>query len=79
MDYRRIIARRIADVCVISSDYESFGLVALEAEASGVPLIASKCGGLKYLLMEGKTGFFLEKRTSKEIAEKIIFCWAIAD
>lgn len=69
----RLQALSIADVCVIPSDYESFGLIALEAEASGVPVIASKCGGLKYILEERKTGLFLRERTPNEIAEKIIF------
>lgn len=69
----KLQALSIADVCVIPSDYESFGLIALEAEASGVPVIASECGGLKYLLEERKTGLFLKERTTKEIAEKIIY------
>lgn len=69
----KLQALSIADVCVIPSDYESFGLVALEAQASGVPVIASEIGGLKYILEEGKTGLFLKERTTKEIAEKIIF------
>lgn len=68
----KLQALSIADVCVIPSYYESFGLVALEAEASGVPIIASNSGGLTYLLEEGKTGLFLKKRTTEEIAEKVI-------
>jgi D-inositol-3-phosphate glycosyltransferase len=69
----KLQALSITDVCVIPSDYESFGLAALEAEASGVPVIASRVGGLKYLLEEGKTGLFLKERTVNEIADKIIF------
>jgi glycosyltransferase involved in cell wall biosynthesis len=69
----KLQALSIADVCVIPSDYESFGLVALEAEASGVPVIASECGGLKYLVEERKTGLFLRERTPNEISQKIIF------
>lgn len=69
----KLQALSIADVCVIPSDYEACPLVPIEAQASGVPVIASRCGGLKYLLMEGKTGFFLKKRTTNEIAERIIF------
>ncbi|GAG77566.1 unnamed protein product [marine sediment metagenome] len=69
----KLQALSIADVCVIPSDYESFGQVATEAQASGVPVIASYVGGLKYIVVEGKTGLFLKEKTTKEIAEKIIF------
>jgi len=69
----KLQALSIADVCVIPSDYESFGFVALEAQASGVPVIASYVGGLKYLLEEDKTGLFLKERSTTEIAEKIVF------
>lgn len=69
----KLQALSIADVCVIPSDYEACPLVTIEAQASGVPVIASEVGGLKYLLEEGKTGLFLKERTDKEIAEKIIF------
>jgi len=69
----KLQALSIADVCVIPSDYEACPLVSLEAQASGVPVIASECGGLKYLLEERKTGLFLRARTPNEIAQKIIF------
>jgi len=69
----KLQALSIADVCVIPSDYEACPLVPIEAQASGVPVIASEVGGLKYLLEEGKTGLFLKERNTKEIADKIIF------
>jgi len=69
----KLQALSITDVCVIPSDYESFGIVALEAQSSGVPVIASEVGGLKYHIEEGKTGLFLKEINNKEIAEKIIF------
>ncbi len=69
----KLQALSIADVCVIPSDYEACPLVTIEAQASGVPVIASEVGGLKYLLEEGKTGLFLKERSTKEISEKIIF------
>ncbi len=65
-------ALSIADVCVVPSDYESFGIVALEAQAAGVPVVANNCGGLKDLVKNGETGLVLEKRTSDEIAEKVL-------
>lgn len=45
-----------ADVCVIPSYYEPFGLVAIEALACGTPVIASDVGGLKFTVLSGKTG-----------------------
>jgi D-inositol-3-phosphate glycosyltransferase len=53
---------RAADVCVIPSRSESFGLVALEAAASGTPVVAAAVGGLRTLVDHGRTGFLVERR-----------------
>jgi glycosyltransferase involved in cell wall biosynthesis len=45
-----------ADVCVIPSHYETFGLVAIEAMACGTPVIASDVGGLKFTVLSEQTG-----------------------
>ena len=47
------------DICVVPSLIEPFGLVALEALACGVPVIASAVGGLKEIVVEGECGLFV--------------------
>lgn len=45
-----------ADVCVVPSHYEPFGLVAIEAMASGTPVVASDVGGLQFTVVPEQTG-----------------------
>jgi D-inositol-3-phosphate glycosyltransferase len=60
-----------ADVVVMPSHYESFGLVALEAMACGTPVVASDVGGLSYTVEDGVTGFLVPQRNPKELADRI--------
>lgn len=53
---------RAADVCLVPSRSESFGLVALEAAACGTPVVAAAVGGLSTLVAHGVTGFLVEGR-----------------
>jgi D-inositol-3-phosphate glycosyltransferase len=53
---------RAADVCLVPSRAESFGLVALEAAACGVPVVAAAVGGLRTLVEHGETGFLIDSR-----------------
>jgi D-inositol-3-phosphate glycosyltransferase len=60
-----------ADVVVMPSDYESFGLVALEAMACGTPVIASEVGGLVYLVRHGETGLRVPRRQPIALARAL--------
>ncbi len=59
---------RAADVCLVPSRSESFGLVALEAQACGVPVVASAVGGLLTLVEHGRSGYLVESREPDEYA-----------
>ncbi|WP_414752694.1 glycosyltransferase family 4 protein [Anabaena sp. CCY 9910] len=48
-----------SDVCVVPSHYEPFGLVAIEAMASGTPVVASDVGGLQFTVVSEKTGLLV--------------------
>ena len=54
---------RSADVCLVPSRSESFGLVALEAAACGTPVVATNVGGLRSLVDHGQTGYLVDVRT----------------
>ena len=60
-----------ADVCVVPSHYESFGLAALEAAACGRPVVASEVGGLSSIVRNGSTGFLVEPKHSDSMAERL--------
>jgi len=60
-----------AEVVVMPSDYESFGMVALEAMACGAPVIASDVGGLAFLVRHGRTGYRVPARDPTALADKI--------
>lgn len=60
-----------ADAVVIPSYYESFGLVAVEAMASGRPVIASRVGGLVSIVTDGVDGYLIPWRCPEPFAEKI--------
>jgi D-inositol-3-phosphate glycosyltransferase len=60
-----------ADICVVPSYYESFGLVAVEAMACGTPVIASRVGGLTSTVSDGETGYLIPWRCPEPFAEKL--------
>src|SRR5215471_4566004 len=47
----------IADLFLLPSEYESFGLAALEAMAAGIPVVSSNVGGLKEIIVPGENGY----------------------
>lgn len=60
-----------ADVVVVPSHYESFGMVALEAMACGAPVIASDVGGLSFLVEDGRTGFLVPEKDPAALADRL--------
>jgi len=68
-----------AEVVVMPSHYESFGMVALEAMACGTPVIASRVGGLAYLVKDGETGYFVPAQDPEALAEKLQLCFVEHD
>ena len=60
-----------ADVFVLPSHHESFGLVALEAMACGTPVVASRVGGLTSFVSDGLTGYLIPWRCPEPFARRI--------
>jgi D-inositol-3-phosphate glycosyltransferase len=62
---------RAADVCIVPSRSESFGLVALEAAACGTPVVAAAVGGLRSLVAHEHSGFLIEGRDPVDFAAPV--------
>lgn len=61
-----------AEVVVMPSHYESFGMVALEAMACGTPVVASQVGGLGFLVRDGQTGFVVPGNDVMKMANRLV-------
>ncbi|MCB0043432.1 MAG: glycosyltransferase, partial [Caldilinea sp.] len=61
-----------AEMVVMPSHYESFGMVALEAMAMGTPVIASEVGGLAYVVRDGFNGFLVPRRNAEALAAIVL-------
>lgn len=62
-----------SDIFVLPSLSEGFGIVLLEAMASGLPIVASNVGGIPSIIQNGVNGFLVDPKNSEKIAEKVLF------
>ncbi|MDX2162219.1 MAG: glycosyltransferase [bacterium] len=69
-DAERVIAA--ADVIVCSSHFESYGMVNLEAMASGKPVVSTRRGGPSETVVDGETGFLVEPKDAPALAARVI-------
>lgn len=69
-----------SDIAVVpSTEPESFGLVAVEAMAAGRPVVASRLGGMKDIVVDGETGYFFENGNASDFAQKLDLLLESAD
>jgi D-inositol-3-phosphate glycosyltransferase len=61
-----------ADVALVPSRSESFGLVALEAQACGTPVVAAAVGGLRFVVHDAETGFLVEGHDPGDHADRLL-------
>ena len=62
------------DLFVLPSDYETFGVVIIEAMAIGIPVIATRCGGPEYIISEDM-GLLIEKNSVEQLTRSIEYIY----
>ena len=62
----------MADIFLLPSELESFGLAALEAAACEVPVIATRIGGIPEVVTDGETGFLSEIGDTEKMSEDVM-------
>jgi L-malate glycosyltransferase len=62
----------VADVFLLPSELESFGLAALEAQACEVPVIATRIGGIPEVVAEGETGYLSDVGDVEKMSEDVL-------
>ena len=67
-------ALQAADCFVLPSLHEPFGIAVLEAWSAGTPVVASRLGGLQYLIREGENGRFCDPGRPESIADAVELC-----
>jgi glycosyltransferase involved in cell wall biosynthesis len=72
-DQCKILYYKSADIFVLPSFHESFGIVLLEASACGLPLVVSDLETFKAIVEEGHNGLSTKKGDDKDLAKKIIY------
>ena len=71
--FKKALYYRAADVFVLPSYSESFGIVNLEAMACGVPIVASKIGGIPDVVKDGENGLLVPPKDERALADAIIY------
>jgi L-malate glycosyltransferase len=62
----------VADVSLLPSEMESFGLAALEAQACEVPVVASRVGGIPEVINDGETGFMSDVGDTEKMSDDVL-------
>ena len=70
MDYARVLC--LPSVTAGNGDAEGFGMVLLEAQAAGLPVVSSACGGSAEGVLEGITGFAFQEKDVDQMTEALI-------
>lgn len=67
------------DCCVVPSDYETFGLPALEALAAGKPVVTTRCNGPEWLVRDHRFGRFVERGSPSALADAMVEVYRTRD